>query len=542
MNGFVRRILKAGCGALLSAAAHAAVVEPAPEWRYTLRPHDTLIGVSARYLAEPARWPQLQRHNRIADPYHMTPGSALRIPLAWMRHAPAPVAVTAVAGKVQVSVPGAVERPLAAGERLAAGAALTTGANSSASLRFADGSQLVLQPQSRLVLDTLSVYEGGGMVDTRLRLQQGRAEIAANPRRTAGSRLRVTTPSAVAAVRGTRFRVEAEAAVSREETLEGAVDLTAAGAQVAVMGGRGSLAETGKPPLPPVALLPAPDMTALPARVDSLPLRFSLPALKGAASWLGQIAPDAHFETILLEKTSHTPVLGFADLPDGHYVLRARAADAQGLQGQDGQHVFEVDARPFAPLPVAPGTRVREPQPALQWTRVAGAEAYQIQLAHDAGFTRLLDNVRVAGSSYTLPQRLQPGTVYWRAASVESGEQGPFFAARALTFDPLPGAPEINQSAPRYEAGVLHVALPSPQDGLTYEAALSHDAARARTLWQGKSADGVLSIPDVEPGDYYLSVRLVEADGAAGPWAARGVEAPMRFRWEGLLLLPLLAL
>ena len=295
----------AALGLLLTATlAQAAPADSQPDWRYTLRPGDTLIGLSQRYLAAPARWPQLQKLNRIADPYRLVPGTTLRIPLAWLKQTPAPATVVAVAGQVTLIAPGAAARPLQAGEALPAGAQLATAANSSATLRFADGSTLVLQPGARLTLDTVSVYAGGGMVDTRLRLQQGRVEVGANPRHVPGSRLQVITPSAVAAVRGTRFRVEADGRVAREETLEGAVGLGAAGQNVDVAAGQGSLAELGKPPSLPVALLPAPGLTGLPARLDSLPLRFEFPALAGAERWVGQIAPDARFEQVLLEKSA----------------------------------------------------------------------------------------------------------------------------------------------------------------------------------------------------------------------------------------------
>ena len=517
--------------------------ETAPEWRYTLRPGDTLIDLSERYLARPADWPRVQRLNRIANPYRLVPGSTLRIPLAWLRHEPSPATVISVTGQVRVSLPDTAERGLKAGEQLPAGTVLSTAANSSAALRFADGSVMILQPGASLALDTVSVYAGGGMVDTKLRLQQGRVEIGANPQRSPGNRLQVITPSAVAAVRGTRFRVEADTRVTREETLEGGVGLAASGQQVVVPAGQGSLAEAGKTPQAPVPLLPAPDVSHLPTRIDTLPMRFILPALPGAVTWLGQIAADAQFEQLLLQQSSTTPQLSFADLPDGHYVLRVRAADVLGLQGQDAQHEFELDARPFAPLLIEPGTRVRNSTPAIKWSAVVGANAYHAQLAQDAGFSNLLIDERTSDTSLLPTKALAPGEYYWRVASIESDEQGPYSPPQRFAYDPLPGAPEINQAAPVFEKNSLTLALPAPPAGLHYELVLARDAERKQIVWQGKSGDGQLSASPIDPVNYYLAARLVESDGTAGPFATRVIEAPPRTHWEALLLLlPLLAM
>jgi hypothetical protein len=517
--------------------------EAMPDWRYTLRPGDTLIGVSARFLARPAEWPRLQRHNRITQPRRLIPGSALLIPLAWMRQQPAPATVMAVRGQVRVMYPDSTERALQADEKLLAGTVLTTASNSSATLRFADGSVLVLQPGARLALDTVSVYAGGGMVDTRLRLQQGRVEIGANPARAKGSRLQVITPSAVAAVRGTRFRVGADASATREETLEGRVGLAASGRQVTVPEGQGSLAELGKPPRPPVTLLPAPDASALPARVETLPMRFKLPELPGAVSWLGQIAEDAQFEKLVLEDTGTTPQLSFADLPDGRYVLRVRAADAQGLQGHDAIHAFELDARPFAPLLTAPGTRVRHARPDLQWSAVVGANAYQVEVARDAAFADTVLTERTSDTHLAPASELQPGGYHWRVASIEAADQGPYSPARAFTYDPLPGAPDINLAMPVFANNALTLTLPPPPAGLHYELVLARDAGRTQIIWQGSSSDGRLQASPVEPANCYLAARLVEADGTAGPYATRMIEAPPPSPWGLLLLLlPLLAI
>lgn len=525
-------------------ASSAATGNDAPEWRYTLRPGDTLIGVSARYLAEPGDWPRLQKFNRIIHPRRLVPGSALRIPLAWLRHEPAPATAVAVRGQVRVSLPDGAERELQMGEQLVSGAVLSTAANSSATLRFADGSSMTLQPATRLSLDTVSVYVGGGMVDTRLRLQHGRVEVGANPGRNLDNRLQVITPSAVAAVRGTRFRVAVDAAVMREETLEGEVGVAASGQQVSVPGGLGTLAEVGKPPRPPVALLPAPGVTTLPVRIERLPMRFMLPAQPGAVSWLGQIAEDAQFEKILLEVTSTTPQLSFADLPDGQYTLRVRAADENGLQGRDAIHAFELDARPFAPLLNAPGTRVRTATPEMQWSAVVGASGYQVELARDAVFVDKIVAERTTDTRLKPSKELMPGDYHWRVASVDAEGRGPFSPPQRFTYDPLPGAPELNQAAPSFADQALTLALPAPPAGLQYELVLSRDADRKQVVWKGASSDGKLRTSPVESEKYFLSARLVEADGIAGPYATRVIDAPpAHFRWESLLLLlPLLAL
>ncbi|HQS99603.1 MAG: hypothetical protein B7Y26_05035 [Hydrogenophilales bacterium 16-64-46] len=526
-------------GASLASAAPPA--EPLPEWRYTLRPGDTLIGVSQRYLARPADWPRVQQLNRIANPYRLVPGSPLRIPLAWLKETAAPATVLAVSGKVRVVPPGAAERVLNTGELLAAGTQLEAAANSSATLSFADGSVLVVQPGTRLTLDTVSVYAGGGMADTRLRLQQGRVDVGANPARTRGSRLQVITPSAVAAVRGTRFRVGADATATRQETLEGEVALDAAGQRVAVRAGQGSVAAAGQPPSEPVALSPAPELAGLPARIDTLPLLFDWPALPGAAAWRAQIAPDARFETVLLEKPADAPRVGFADLPDGDYVLRVRAVDARGLEGHDALHRFVLDARPFAPLLTAPGARVRDARPTLAWSTVVGVNAYRVQLARSDDFAAPLLDRTLSTTTWQPDTALEPGGYVWRVASVAGGETGPFAPTRRFTYDPLPGAPAIAAADAVFADEALSLRLPPPAAGLHYAWTISRDAAQADVLWRGESTDGSLRVAPLQPAPVYLGARLVEADGTAGPTVVRRLDPPPRPAWEPwLVLLPLL--
>lgn len=530
--------------AWLPAWLAAAPAEPLPEWRYTVRPGDTLIGLGRTYLNNPNDWRELQRLNRVVNPYLLFPGASLRVPLALLKQQPAPARVVSVSGQVTATLPGAAASAMVAGGTLPAGTAVQS-RNGSAVIEFADGSRLTLQPNSSLKLDTLSVYAGGGMVDTRVRLQQGRAELKANPQKQQGNRLQVITPSAVAAVRGTIFRVSADEAAMREETLEGQVGVEASGEEVVVARAQGTLAEAGKPPRPPVALLGAPDVSRLPAKLDRYPLRFPLPELKGAENWSGQIASDAGFGAILLDKESKGPVLAFADLPDGKYFLRLRGVDGLGLHGLDSQHAFEVDAHPFPPIPGNPAneSKVRVAQPMMDWTQSQEAKRYRVQLSRDATFGDPLVQETLDKASYQ-PAALQEGEYFWRVASIDAtGEQGPYTDTRRFTYKPAPGAPDLSKSAIQIGEDAMRIELPSLPPGQQYETIFARDAGLKQVVWQGKPDGLKLTLPRPDAGIYYLGARGVEADGTSGPYSAQTIEIPRKPWWPYLFLLtPLLLL
>ncbi len=520
----------------------------APVWLYSVRPGDTLITLGQRHLVEPQRWDVVQRLNRIADPHRIPPGTVLRIPASMLRSSPGQAALKTVHGSVQWRESGGTWKTASTGQALPVGAELQTGALASATLELANGTQLRVHPGSTLVLDTISLYANGLMADTRVRLLQGQTEITDNPGRRTQQNLRVLTPSAQAVVRGTVFRVGVEAGQTREETLEGSVDVDATGKTVVVGPGFGTLARAGEAPLPARALPRAPDMSALPSRLEQLPLRFSMPPARGEQSTVlwGQVSQDSNFDAILAERTSSAGVLSFADLPNGRYILRVRALDALGLQGLEARHGFTVAARPFAPALQAPGrsATVRSPRPVLRWTSAVDAARYRVQASRSGEFAQLLLDQPVTQTEWLPTDDLPEGKLHWRVASITAqGEQGPWSPAAAFSYKPAPGQPDLGQAALRYEADALLLELPAPPLEHHYRVSVSATPGMAPEDQQQNSFDGAVRLPRPSGGTRFLGVRLVDnQDGTAGPPMLQKIDVPSRYPYMWMLGLPLLLL
>ena len=105
---------------------------------YTARTGDTLIALEKRFLANPYVWKNLKTRNRIVDPMRIPVGTAVRIPVGWLRAEPLTARVVAMQG--DVSMDG---RALKLDSKVPAGALLRTGTGAfaqSAPQRTADDS------------------------------------------------------------------------------------------------------------------------------------------------------------------------------------------------------------------------------------------------------------------------------------------------------------------------------------------------------------------------------------------------------------------
>lgn len=506
----------------------------AQDWIYTVRPGDNLWDLSEEYLINMEYWPKLQAINEVADPEHMPPGRRLRFPVAWLKIQPAAVRVLTVQGKAEATVAATGQIvPLSVNLFLHAGDEVRTGPDGSAALEFADESQLLLQADSLLIMDTLSAYGHTGMVDTRLRLQGGRLDNRVTPSRGPGSRYEIWTPAAMSSVRGTDYRVSMEpaVAVARTEVLAGEVSVRGMQRTQLVPRGFGTVAKLGKTPETPVRLLAPPDVSALPKVVERVPIQLSFPALTGAVAYRAQIAPSREFNVLLFDNTFKLPHISGPDLPDGDYVLRVRGTDARGLEGFDAYHDFTLNARPEPPLLMEPrhNTTVYDKLPAFQWSEPENARRYHFQLASNDRFAApIIDNVDYPQSRLMSDEVLQPGIYYWRVATRDTGgEEGPFSDSQQIKLLP---APKVE--APTITDNTMSLRWGADSPGQHYQFQLARDPAFEDIIVDSLVAEPQVIIQHPESGFHYLRIRTIAADGYAGSYGpTQRIDIPPQSYW-----------
>lgn len=495
----------------------------AADWVYRVRPHDNIWDLSSRYLRPDIPWQKLQDYNKVADPLHLPPGMMLRVPIAWLRVQPASAQVVAVIGNAHVTLPEhAQEENVAPGMTLGYGTHLTTDANASLTLQFADGSRVLMQESSALDLDQMSAYGRTGMVDTRLRLQHGRVSSSVTPMTGGAAHFSVETPGTISSVRGTHFRVAADDDHTQTEVLTGRVDVAGDHAHVLVPKGEGVAVTDGARPTKAIALLDGPQLHCPAQPVSQLPYVFAWMALDGAQHYRVQMAANDRFEALLLDHVTSSAQISLPDVPDGDYAVRVHGIDSNRLEGEDSVCTLHISGHPQPPLVMEPlpGSKARDTRPRFHWTESLEASSYVWQLASDAQFTQLLaSDAKLTGDNVRAPNTLPYGHYYWRIATRDkNGKVGPFTDPLPFELVPQPPAPEVGK--PTSSRSQVSLGWPAGTSGQRYHIQLDRDPDFSHPQIDQTLDQPTLQVKKPGSGTWYVRVQTIDTDGYAGPWGA----------------------
>ncbi|MBH1512809.1 peptidoglycan-binding protein LysM [Stenotrophomonas maltophilia] len=535
-------------GALLCALLLPPAIAGAQDWNYRVRPGDTLWDLGGLYLKPSVRWQQLQQHNRIDNPYQLPPGQLLRFPISWLRTEPAPARVLSVRGKVELSgADGTATRALQAGEQLHIGDTVETEGDSSITLEFADASRLQLREYSRLRLDQLSRYGHTGMVDTRLRLQQGRASNRVTPARGPASRYIIDAPTATSSVRGTVFRVSAgdTGHVGATEVLQGKVQVGNPHGQRLVRPGQSTRSSADAAPAAVSALLPAPALRNDALRLAPLPTLLAWEPVTGADHYRVEVVQAATPEILLFATSTADTRLAIGDLPPGQLRLLLRAVDAQGVEGMDASADFELSDQPPPPLTVSPlhGQTINSDRPRFRWSQAPGARSSVLQIAAEPSFRQPLQEQATHATDLRLAQPLPPGQYYWRVASRDAeGHQGRYGQALPLQLSNEPVDPALQP--PEAAHGELTLRWQAGSEGQRYRVQVDRRGDFKAPLIDETVAQPQVSFKRPWSGTLHVRVQYIDDDGHAGEFSpAQQIPLPCRLCYGaggGALLLWLL--
>jgi hypothetical protein len=333
----VKQFCMTNLAALLCFMASISVAA-SEELLYTVKKNDTVWGICKTYVNDPLCWKKLVEYNQLTNPKYLPPKSIIRIPKTWLIDHPTTALVIAVVGDVLVVREGSsLESRLNIGDQLSQQDVVKS-MNGTAMIKFVDDSRLLLKENSIIRMASLQFYDPSHLVSTRVELLKGRVKAQVKKLSDENSHYEISTPAAVAAVRGTDFRVAraenaaGEPVVMRTELLTGALQVSSKINQQNITAGQAVIATEGKGVSEPVDLLARPLMDLNNNQSFELPLNFKWQVIEGAVSYkITLMTVDAQ----VWEKSSEQAEVMIENIDPGSYQLLIRGIDKQGFEGRN---------------------------------------------------------------------------------------------------------------------------------------------------------------------------------------------------------------
>lgn len=318
-----------------------------PDWIYPLARGETLESVAWNYLLLSRTWVELIPYNRLESGFDLSAGSDVKIPLAWLRPSTGEAVVDSNGSAWLYPSGNGARKLLRTRTTVQVGDRVKVDSGS-ASVRFPDGSDMILGPSADVDFNRMEIYGKSGMNDTRLRLRKGRVKLEVRKRHGPEGRFEVQTRNVVAAVRGTTFTLEQNDTGTRIEVHTGSVALITGQSTVDIRAGSG--AETAgdngirQRALPSVRNLMLQD-TGTEQSASRLTASWSANSNNASVQYVVRTLPDSgKTHTVLARGIARSNRLQLPDSPNGRYTLLLQAIDSENYHGRIQRFDYVIDS------------------------------------------------------------------------------------------------------------------------------------------------------------------------------------------------------
>jgi hypothetical protein len=364
------------------------------------------------------------------------------------------------------------------------------------------------------------------------------------------TRYRIHTPSAVAAARGTQYRVTVDREeATRSEVLEGRIAVEALGSSVEVNKGEGTLVRKGKKPTPPRRLLMPPQPHDLQPLYRSQPANISFNRIDGAIHYHVLISSDAEGRNTLIDKTlKPNDELQVDGLVDGIYYLQSGSIDESGLEGPSSEaYALQIRINPLPPFIQEPaqGEELRHRSISFRWLRVSDSVRYHFQLAEDVNFSTILyDKSELTGTAFKTG-KLDYKEYFFRVRSIApDGFAGKWSDVGNFSIISPPQSPSVEQ--PEIDENAIHIRWQDLGPGIRYHFQMSrYKDFRETALDKTVDAPRITFAKPEKYGSYFVRTSAIDSEGYEGTFGAPQtfeIKSPYPYVPVGAILIYILVL
>lgn len=181
-----------------------------PDLVYEMKQGDTLLNLVARYFSGPDALNEIVRINQIKNVYKIPVGQKITLPRALLNFSSAQAHLTSIDCNEPIYLNGQ-QKELHLGDALSQGSSIQTPKNCNVAITLEDASTVNLMSATTLRIKTLRKNALEKSPEVELEVLAGRIELDVPKRQKGDAPYQVLTPSSLAGVRGTKFRVGVDA-------------------------------------------------------------------------------------------------------------------------------------------------------------------------------------------------------------------------------------------------------------------------------------------------------------------------------------------